>query len=131
MVCVCSYWLLNQRPGVLTLIPWSCITSHCVCVSHSNYRESVASVRPSASCRLWSLCACTTALDQLPHHRQTEVNLHLEQFSCAGSDEDEKRVKEETTATLRCIPFHQPASVGPCFLTGTPAKEVAIFAKAY
>ena len=50
---------------------------------------------------------------------------------CAGSDEDEKRVKEETTATLRCIPFDQPASVGPCFLTGTPAEEVAIFAKAY
>ena len=50
---------------------------------------------------------------------------------CAGSDEDEKRVKEETTATLRCIPFDQPASIGPCFLTGTPAQEVAIFAKAY
>ena len=40
-------------------------------------------------------------------------------------------MKEETTATLRCIPFDQPASVGPCFLTGQPAQEVAIFAKAY
>lgn len=50
---------------------------------------------------------------------------------CAGSDEDEKRVKEETMATLRCIPFDQPASVGSCFLTGSAAKEAAIFAKAY
>ncbi|CAL8460590.1 g119 [Coccomyxa elongata] len=49
----------------------------------------------------------------------------------AGSDEDEKRIKEETTATLRCIPFEQPGGSGPCFLTGADAAEVAIFAKAY
>jgi prolyl-tRNA synthetase len=51
--------------------------------------------------------------------------------ACAGSDEDEKRVKEETTATLRCIPFEQPRGAGTCFLTGKEAAEVAIFAKAY
>ncbi len=49
----------------------------------------------------------------------------------AGSDEDEKRIKEETTATLRCIPFEQPQGPGTCFLTGAEATEVAIFAKAY
>ena len=48
-----------------------------------------------------------------------------------GDDEDEKRVKEETQATLRCFPFDQPDVVGPCLLTGRPAQEVAIFAKAY
>jgi prolyl-tRNA synthetase len=48
-----------------------------------------------------------------------------------GSDEDEKRIKEETTATLRCIPFVQPGGSAPCFLTGAEASEVAIFAKAY
>jgi prolyl-tRNA synthetase len=48
-----------------------------------------------------------------------------------GSDEDEVRVKEETQATLRCFPFDQPATGGACFLTGQPADEVAIFAKAY
>lgn len=48
-----------------------------------------------------------------------------------GSDEDEKRIKEETTATLRCIPFDQPGGSAPCFLTGADAAEVAIFAKAY
>ena len=50
----------------------------------------------------------------------------------AGSDADEKTVKEETMATLRCIPFDQPDG-GPwtCFMTGRPASEVALFAKAY
>lgn len=51
----------------------------------------------------------------------------------SGSDEDETRVKEETQATLRCFPFDQPQPSGEmtCFLTGKPAKEVAVFAKAY
>ncbi|GAB4818966.1 hypothetical protein N2152v2_006012 [Parachlorella kessleri] len=49
----------------------------------------------------------------------------------AGSDEQEVQIKEETQATLRCIPFEQPAGPKTCFLTGQPAAEVAIFAKAY
>jgi prolyl-tRNA synthetase len=49
----------------------------------------------------------------------------------AGSNEDEKRVKKETGATLRCFPLDQPGGSGICFLTGQPAAEVAIFARAY
>ena len=49
----------------------------------------------------------------------------------AGSDEDELKVKEETKATIRCIPLEQPDGEGVCFYTGKPAKRVAIFARAY
>jgi prolyl-tRNA synthetase len=49
----------------------------------------------------------------------------------AGSDDDEVRVKEETKATIRCIPSDQPGGEGRCFYTGKPAKEIAIFARAY
>mmetsp|Transcript_17617 Transcript_17617/g.52918 ORF Transcript_17617/g.52918 Transcript_17617/m.52918 type:complete len:554 (-) Transcript_17617:904-2565(-) len=50
----------------------------------------------------------------------------------AGSDDDERAVKEQTQATLRCLPFDQPASPGPCFYTGAETgTEIAIFAKAY
>jgi prolyl-tRNA synthetase len=49
----------------------------------------------------------------------------------AGSDADERRVKEETGATIRCFPFDQPAGPGACLLTGQPAREAALFAKAY
>lgn len=49
----------------------------------------------------------------------------------AGSSDDENRIKEETKATLRCIPIAQPGGEGVCFYTGKPATEQAIFAKSY
>ena len=49
----------------------------------------------------------------------------------AGSSEDEGRIKEETGATVRCIPFDQPGGSGTCFLTGKPSSTIALFAKAY
>lgn len=49
----------------------------------------------------------------------------------AGSAEDEARVKAETGATFRCYPFEQPAGDKVCLMTGAPAAEVALFAKAY
>ena len=49
----------------------------------------------------------------------------------AGTDDQEKQIKEETGATLRCFPFEQPAGPHICFLTGGGADEVALFAKAY
>ena len=49
----------------------------------------------------------------------------------SGIDEQEKQIKEETQATLRCFPFDQPAGPHTCFMTGQPAAEVAIFAKSY
>ncbi|MFS7914419.1 putative proline--tRNA ligase [Helianthus anomalus] len=48
-----------------------------------------------------------------------------------GSDEDELKVKEETGATIRCYPFDQPQGPKKCLMTGSPADEVAIFAKSY
>jgi len=49
----------------------------------------------------------------------------------SGSDDDERRVKEETGATLRCFPLDQPGGSGRCVYTGQPAQRIAIFGKAY
>ena len=49
----------------------------------------------------------------------------------AGDSSEEERLKEETKATLRCIPFEQPSTPGRCFYTGRPANQVAIFGRAY
>lgn len=49
----------------------------------------------------------------------------------AGSNEDERAVKEETGATLRCFPLDQPGGEGKCLMTGTQATRIALFAKAY
>ena len=49
----------------------------------------------------------------------------------AGSDDDERKVQEETGATIRCFPFDQPEGDGKCVMTGNTAEKVALFAKAY
>jgi prolyl-tRNA synthetase len=49
----------------------------------------------------------------------------------AGSREDEAKIKEETKATIRCIPLEQSGGEGRCFYTGQPAKEKVIFARSY
>ena len=48
-----------------------------------------------------------------------------------GTDEDEARVKEETRATVRVIPFDQPDAEGPCLLTGRQTRRQVVFAKSY
>jgi prolyl-tRNA synthetase len=48
-----------------------------------------------------------------------------------GSGDCEAKIKEETKATMRCIPLEQPGGSGKCIYCGQPAKEKAIFARAY
>lgn len=43
----------------------------------------------------------------------------------------EAKVKEDTKATTRCIPFDQPAEHGKCIVCGKDASEKVYFAKAY
>ena len=43
----------------------------------------------------------------------------------------EKQIKDETRATTRCIPLEQPGGEGKCIHCGQPAKEKAIFGRAY
>lgn len=49
----------------------------------------------------------------------------------AGSTEDEKRIQDETKATIRCIPLDQPGTVGKCFYTGKETTQQVIFSRAY
>lgn len=48
-----------------------------------------------------------------------------------GSAETEKRIKEETKATIRCIPLDAETEEGQCILTGKPSKHRVLFARAY
>ena len=48
-----------------------------------------------------------------------------------GSPDCESKVKEDTKATTRCIPFDQPAEEGKCIVCGAPAREKVIFGRAY
>jgi prolyl-tRNA synthetase len=49
---------------------------------------------------------------------------------CGGGD-CEAKIKEETKATMRCIPLEQTAGSGKCVYCGQPANEKAVFGRAY
>lgn len=47
-----------------------------------------------------------------------------------GTAETEAKIKDETKATIRCIPFEEGES-GSCMVTGKPSEKRVLFAKAY
>ena len=48
-----------------------------------------------------------------------------------GTPETEAKIKEETQATIRCIPLDQKEEAGTCIYSGKPSKGRVLFAKAY
>ncbi len=48
-----------------------------------------------------------------------------------GTRATEDRIKEETKATIRCIPIDNTLEMGSCIVTGKPSQQRVLFAKAY
>ena len=48
-----------------------------------------------------------------------------------GTAETEKQIKDETGATIRCIPLDQKAEEGKCIKSGNASKTRVLFAKAH
>ena len=48
-----------------------------------------------------------------------------------GSNDTEARIKEETLATIRCIPLEEKPETGTCIRTGRPSAQRVVFARAY
>ncbi len=48
-----------------------------------------------------------------------------------GTTETEERIKEETKATIRCIPLDGDKTPGECMVTGKPSAQRVIFARSY
>ncbi len=48
-----------------------------------------------------------------------------------GTGETEERIKNETKATIRCIPLDDDNEGGSCIVTGKPSVRKVLFAKAY
>ncbi|HMP53529.1 MAG TPA: proline--tRNA ligase, partial [Candidatus Melainabacteria bacterium] len=48
-----------------------------------------------------------------------------------GNDEEEGRVKADTKATVRVLPFDKEEEEGKCMMSGRPTRQKAIFARAY
>ena len=48
-----------------------------------------------------------------------------------GTPETEEQVKNETKATIRCIPLEGDKTPGKCMVTGRPSAQRVLFARAY
>ena len=48
-----------------------------------------------------------------------------------GSPETEEKIKEQTKATIRCIPLDNKQEAGTCILSGNPSAQRVLFARAY
>ena len=48
-----------------------------------------------------------------------------------GTPETEEWIKQQTKATIRCIPLDAPEEAGTCIKTGAPSSRRVIFARAY
>lgn len=48
-----------------------------------------------------------------------------------GTPETEQKIKEETKATIRCIPLNNKLEDGVCIYSGKPSKQRVLFARAY
>lgn len=59
-----------------------------------------------------------------------ETKGFVRSFWC-GNEECENRIKEQTAATVRVIPFDQPETMKNCIFCGSPGKHRVFFAKSY
>lgn len=48
-----------------------------------------------------------------------------------GTAETEEKIKEETKATIRCIPFNSATEMGKCIYSGKDSSKRVVFARAY
>jgi prolyl-tRNA synthetase len=48
-----------------------------------------------------------------------------------GTAETEEKIKQESKATIRCIPLQNKQETGTCILTGNPSTQRVLFARAY
>lgn len=48
-----------------------------------------------------------------------------------GTPETEEKIKEETKATIRCIPLNNTLEEGKCIYSGKPSRQRVLFAVAY
>jgi prolyl-tRNA synthetase len=48
-----------------------------------------------------------------------------------GTPETEQKIKEETKATIRCVPLDNPLEDGVCIYSGKPSTQRVLFARAY
>ncbi len=83
----------------------------------------------AAQQRLTDMTVKVSTLDEM--YERISNNAGFSNAGWCGNAECEKRVKAESHATIRCIPFAQPDDPGKCVVCGDKAQHEVIFARAY
>jgi prolyl-tRNA synthetase len=74
----------------------------------------------------------TTAVNMTEFRNNLQANPGFVKAMWCGDRECEDRIKEETRASLRCVPFDQEViGEGKCVCCGKPTEKMAYFARAY
>jgi prolyl-tRNA synthetase len=74
----------------------------------------------------------TTVVDTYEEFKKTlEENPGFVMAHWDGTGETEQKIKEETKATIRCIPLNNKQEEGKCIYSGKPSRQRVLFAKAY
>jgi len=76
----------------------------------------------------------TSVTRPVDSYEQFKVEIEKGGFLLAhwdGTAETEEKIKNETKATIRCIPFEGDKTSGKCMVTGNPSARRVIFARAY
>ena len=108
-----------------TVRPWEGITEYIVGLLkdiQKNLLEKARNLRMDLTVEVDDYATFKEVLDQ----KGGFIAAHWD-----GTEETEERIKEETKATIRCIPLDQKQEEGRCILTGKPSKGRVLFAKAY
>jgi prolyl-tRNA synthetase len=70
-----------------------------------------------------------TSLEELYERARTNAGFSVAGW--CGDEECETKVKNESRATIRCLPFDQPERKGSCVVCGKAATVQAVFSRAY
>ena len=76
----------------------------------------------------------TSATRQVNSYEEFKVEIEKGGFLLChwdGTPETEELIKNETKATIRCIPLEGDKTPGKCMVTGKPSAQRVIFARAY
>ena len=73
----------------------------------------------------------TTTVDTYDEFKEKREQGGLILAHWDGTPETEEKIKEETKATIRCIPLEGDKTPGKCMVTGRPSAQRVIFARNY
>lgn len=73
--------------------------------------------------------AVVTSVDEL--YTRVRENAGFSLVGWCGSETCEAKVKQDSRATIRCIPFEQPDELGTCIVCGQQATAQVVMARAY